>query len=116
MDWNSNLVVLGAFHLDRIGDPPYEAFVSTGLWPPAELLANCFIQLANAVGESLQRSPGLLRSRCRDTYASRFRRGYRRSYAYIAEGQTSINGLLGEPLGAEPIQLPPGQVRRLTAP
>jgi hypothetical protein len=36
-DWNSNLIVLGDFNLDRIGDPLYEAFVSTGLWPPAEL-------------------------------------------------------------------------------
>lgn len=38
-DWNSNLLVLGDFNLDRIGDPLYEAFVSTGLWPPAELSA-----------------------------------------------------------------------------
>ena len=36
-DWNSNLMVLGDFNLDRIGDPLFEAFVSTGLWPPAEL-------------------------------------------------------------------------------
>ncbi|MGY2033395.1 hypothetical protein [Nocardia gipuzkoensis] len=36
-DWNDNLLVLGDFNLDRIGDPLYEAFVSTGLWPPAEL-------------------------------------------------------------------------------
>ncbi|WP_216698934.1 hypothetical protein [Arthrobacter sp. Br18] len=36
-DWNENLLVLGDFNLDRIGDPLYEAFVSTGLWPPAEL-------------------------------------------------------------------------------
>ncbi len=37
MDWNQNLLVLGDFNLDRIGDPLFEAFVSTGLWPPAEL-------------------------------------------------------------------------------
>jgi exonuclease III len=36
-DWNRNLMVLGDFNLDRIGDPLYEAFVDTGLWPPAEL-------------------------------------------------------------------------------
>ncbi|SFN60566.1 endonuclease/exonuclease/phosphatase family protein [Mycetocola miduiensis] len=36
-DWNDNLLVLGDFNLDRIGDPLFEAFVSTGLWPPAEL-------------------------------------------------------------------------------
>lgn len=36
-DWNQNLLVLGDFNLDRIGDPLFEAFVSTGLWPPAEL-------------------------------------------------------------------------------
>lgn len=36
-DWNENLLVLGDFNLDRLGDPLYEAFVSTGLWPPAEL-------------------------------------------------------------------------------
>ncbi|WP_139186692.1 endonuclease/exonuclease/phosphatase family protein [Arthrobacter crystallopoietes] len=36
-DWNRNLIVLGDFNLDRIGDPLYEAFVDTGMWPPAEL-------------------------------------------------------------------------------
>lgn len=36
-DFNENLLVLGDFNLDRIGDPLYEAFVSTGLWPPTEL-------------------------------------------------------------------------------
>jgi hypothetical protein len=36
-DWNFNIIVLGGFNLDRIGDPLYEAFISTGLWPPAEL-------------------------------------------------------------------------------
>lgn len=36
-DWNKNLMVLGDFNLDRIGDPLYEAFVDTGLWPPTEL-------------------------------------------------------------------------------
>lgn len=35
--WNENLLVLGDFNLDRIGDPLYEAFISTGLWPPAAL-------------------------------------------------------------------------------
>ena len=29
--------MLGDFNLDRVGDPLYAAFVSTGLWPPAEL-------------------------------------------------------------------------------
>lgn len=38
-DWNSNLVVLGDFNLDRIGDQHYKAFISEGLWPPAELNA-----------------------------------------------------------------------------
>ncbi len=36
-EWNSNLLVLGDFNLDRIGDPLFEVFLSTGLWPPAEL-------------------------------------------------------------------------------
>lgn len=36
-DWNRNLLVLGDFNLDRVGDPLYEAFLSTGLWPPAQL-------------------------------------------------------------------------------
>ena len=36
-DWNDNLLVLGDFNLDRLDDPLYQAFVSTGLWPPAEL-------------------------------------------------------------------------------
>ncbi|MCZ2404210.1 endonuclease/exonuclease/phosphatase family protein [Paenarthrobacter sp. Z7-10] len=36
-DLNENLLVLGDFNLDRIGNPLYEAFVSTGLWPPTEL-------------------------------------------------------------------------------
>jgi exonuclease III len=36
-DWNQNLLVLGDFNLDRIGDPLFEAFVATGLWPPTEL-------------------------------------------------------------------------------
>jgi hypothetical protein len=36
-DWNHNLMVLGDFNLDRIGDPLYEAFINTGLWPPTEL-------------------------------------------------------------------------------
>ena len=36
-DWNPNLLVLGDFNLDRQGDPLFDAFLSTGLWPPAEL-------------------------------------------------------------------------------
>ncbi|MCL2317170.1 MAG: endonuclease/exonuclease/phosphatase family protein [Actinomycetia bacterium] len=36
-DWNKNLLVLGDFNLDRLGDPLYDAFVSTGLWPPTVL-------------------------------------------------------------------------------
>ena len=36
-DWNPNLLVLGDFNLDRIGNPLYQAFVSEGLWPPTEL-------------------------------------------------------------------------------
>lgn len=36
-DWNRNLLVLGDFNLDRAGDPLFRAFVSAGLWPPAEL-------------------------------------------------------------------------------
>jgi endonuclease/exonuclease/phosphatase family metal-dependent hydrolase len=36
-DWDADLLVLGDFNLDRIGDPLHEAFVSTGLFPPAEL-------------------------------------------------------------------------------
>lgn len=36
-DLNQNLLVLGDFNLDRLGDPLFDAFVSTGLWPPSEL-------------------------------------------------------------------------------
>ena len=36
-DWNRNLLVLGDFNLDRIDDPLFNAFASTGLWPPTEL-------------------------------------------------------------------------------
>ncbi len=36
-DWYTNLIVLGDFNLDRLGNPLYEAFLSTGLWPPEEL-------------------------------------------------------------------------------
>ena len=36
-DWNSNLIVLGDCNLDRIGHLLNEAFIATGLWPPAEL-------------------------------------------------------------------------------
>jgi endonuclease/exonuclease/phosphatase family metal-dependent hydrolase len=47
-DINQNLIVLGDFNIDRLGDPLYEAFVSTGLWPPAEL---------NAVPRTLHATP-----------------------------------------------------------
>jgi len=36
-DWNQNLFVLGDFNIDRLGDPLYDAFVSSGLWPPTVL-------------------------------------------------------------------------------
>lgn len=36
-DWNGNLLVLGDFNLDRLGNPLFDTFVSTGLWPPSEL-------------------------------------------------------------------------------
>jgi endonuclease/exonuclease/phosphatase family metal-dependent hydrolase len=36
-DWNENLLVLGDFNLDRLGNPLHQAFVSTGLWSPSEL-------------------------------------------------------------------------------
>lgn len=36
-DWNHNLLVLGDFNLDRLDNPLFEAFVSTGLGPPTEL-------------------------------------------------------------------------------
>lgn len=36
-DWNQNLIVLGDFNLDRLGNPLFDAFVSTGLYPPPEL-------------------------------------------------------------------------------
>jgi endonuclease/exonuclease/phosphatase family metal-dependent hydrolase len=35
--WGHNLLALGDFNIDRIGDPLFEAFTSTGLTPPAEL-------------------------------------------------------------------------------
>lgn len=35
--WNHNLIVLGDFNIDRVGDPLYEAFVSTGLSTPPAL-------------------------------------------------------------------------------
>lgn len=35
-DWNENLITLGDFNIDRLGDPLFEAFVSEGLWSPAE--------------------------------------------------------------------------------
>ncbi|WP_406832879.1 endonuclease/exonuclease/phosphatase family protein [Pedococcus sp. KACC 23699] len=48
-DWNHNLLVLGDFNLDRLDDPLYQAFVSTGLFPPAEL---------NAVPRTIFDTPG----------------------------------------------------------
>lgn len=36
-EYSQNLMVLGDFNIDRQGDPNYEAFVSEGLSPPAEL-------------------------------------------------------------------------------
>ncbi len=36
-DWNQNLLVLGDFNLDRAGNPLFEAFIATGLWPPTAL-------------------------------------------------------------------------------
>lgn len=38
-DWNRNLLVLGDFNVDRLDDPLYQAFVSTGLFPPSQLNA-----------------------------------------------------------------------------
>ena len=36
-DWNDNLLVLGDFNIDRLDDPLFEAFASTGLRPPEAL-------------------------------------------------------------------------------
>lgn len=36
-DWNRNLMVLGDFNIDRYDDPLWQAFFSTGLYPPAVL-------------------------------------------------------------------------------
>jgi endonuclease/exonuclease/phosphatase family metal-dependent hydrolase len=36
-EWNSNLFALGDFNLEGPGTPLYQAFVSTGLFPPGEL-------------------------------------------------------------------------------
>lgn len=36
-DWNGNLLVLGDFNLEGPGTPLYQAFVSTGLFPPGQL-------------------------------------------------------------------------------
>ena len=36
-DWNGNLLALGDFNLDGPGTPLYQAFVSTGLFPPGQL-------------------------------------------------------------------------------
>ncbi|MCW2571893.1 MAG: hypothetical protein JWO88_1951 [Frankiales bacterium] len=35
--WGGNLIALGDFNIDRVGDPLYQAFTSTGLRPPAPL-------------------------------------------------------------------------------
>jgi endonuclease/exonuclease/phosphatase family metal-dependent hydrolase len=35
--WDHNLIALGDFNIDRIGDPLYDAFTSTGLRTPLEL-------------------------------------------------------------------------------
>lgn len=35
--WGHNLIALGDFNIDRVGDPLYEAFTSTGLRTPGEL-------------------------------------------------------------------------------
>ncbi|HEX5168685.1 MAG TPA: endonuclease/exonuclease/phosphatase family protein [Cyclobacteriaceae bacterium] len=35
--WDHSLIVLGDFNIEKIGDPTYEAFTSTGLTVPAEL-------------------------------------------------------------------------------
>ena len=36
-DWDHSLIVLGDFNIDKIGDPLYDAFTSTGLTVPPEL-------------------------------------------------------------------------------
>ncbi|MPZ98928.1 MAG: endonuclease [Dehalococcoidia bacterium] len=36
--WNQNLIALGDFNMDRSGDALYDAFVSTGLQVPADLM------------------------------------------------------------------------------
>lgn len=36
-DWNTNLLALGDFNLDGPGTPLFQAFVSTGLFPPGQL-------------------------------------------------------------------------------
>lgn len=36
-EWEHNLIALGDFNIDRLGDPAYEAFTSTGLRTPPEL-------------------------------------------------------------------------------
>lgn len=37
-EFNRNLIALGDFNIDRLGDPNWRAFVERGLSPPAELL------------------------------------------------------------------------------
>ncbi|MGY2876368.1 endonuclease/exonuclease/phosphatase family metal-dependent hydrolase [Marmoricola sp. URHA0025 HA25] len=36
-DWNGNLLALGDFNLEGPGTPLYQAFISTGLFPPGQL-------------------------------------------------------------------------------
>ncbi|WP_369228901.1 endonuclease/exonuclease/phosphatase family protein [Streptomyces sp. R21] len=36
-DWDHNLIALGDFNIDRVGDPLFEAFTSTGLTPAPQL-------------------------------------------------------------------------------
>ncbi|MFI7413558.1 endonuclease/exonuclease/phosphatase family protein [Streptomyces sp. NPDC049627] len=36
-DWDHNLIALGDFNIDRVGDPLFEAFTSTGLTPALQM-------------------------------------------------------------------------------
>lgn len=36
--WNANIIALGDFNIDRAGDPLYQAFVSSGLQVPGDLM------------------------------------------------------------------------------
>lgn len=58
-DWNQNLLVLGDLNVDRTGDPLYQAFVSTGLFPPTEMDSTPrTISITTTPGTSTTRSPG----------------------------------------------------------